>query len=105
MPKPKSFRELEFSDQVRRARAKATDIVLFGPQPNLNSWPGTDDEFLTSYVESLVGHDGPLSCVADEKRAIGRWEDSLAGAYALGIAVGQLLSPAVFAKTRGLKGE
>ena len=99
------FAEMDLADQVRRARRLAPDIVLLGAV-DVERYD-TTNENLASRVEALVGHGGPdIESRHEGKDGITsesqyeRWDDSLAGAFALGIAVGQLVSPAAFTKGR-----
>jgi hypothetical protein len=99
------FRDLMLFEQIQRAQAIAAARVRLGLEDAATV--DTDALVLDSQVEQLVGHSGPDL----ESRHVGKsgitdrtnyehWLDSLNGAYALGIAVGQLLSPAVFTKGR-----
>ena len=50
-----------------------------------------------SYVEDLAGHHGP-HCGDDETAWLEKLDDYRKAAFALGLAVGQLMSPAVCGK-------
>ena len=56
-----------------------------------------------SYVEDLAGHDGP-HCGDDETALLEKLDDYGRAAFALGLAVGPLMSPAVFGRTLTKRG-
>jgi hypothetical protein len=58
---------------------------------------GNGGRGLMSDVEDLAGHDGP-HCGDDETALLEKLDDYGRAAFALGLAVGQLMSPAVCGK-------
>ena len=69
----------------------AKSIVAFG----LGDVAGreTDAECLPIHIEHLVGHGGPNLATDEDQQ---EFNDYVYGAYALGIAIGQLVSPRLF---------
>jgi len=86
------FRELSLSDQIQRAQNIARQSVLDGIAPDVQL-----DDILESRVCEIVGHDAPPFPCGQEHEHFDLFRDSLAGAYALGIAVGLQLRPEAFA--------
>jgi hypothetical protein len=79
------------ANHVRRAEGLARQIVL-----NAGVTGGDTVEFsVQGLVDALIGHDGPKHL--DEEGYTALFE-ALDAAYAIGIAVGLLLRPDVFAK-------
>jgi hypothetical protein len=93
----KQFIGSDLAAQVRLAEPLARELIM-------EALDGTahyqnDDHHRIGYVAALLGHDGPR-CADDQLDKIEQIADA---AYALGIAVGQLLSPGVFAQKDGAR--
>lgn len=84
------FRRADFAGKVRLADAVARQMVL-----ESGCVPEGEQNDLTAHVFGLTGRDAPG--VPDA--ALTAYGEALEAAYALGIAVGQLVSPEAFRDT------
>lgn len=90
-----NFIEADLATRVRLAMPLARELAILGPSDSEDELTA-DRMALSLHVEELLGGDPvPATCDGKTGKAIDQRE---AAAYALGIAVGLMLRPEVFAK-------
>jgi hypothetical protein len=97
----KAFRYLSLEEQIQRASALARQIVLTGIA-DLDRGRTDDNDHLPARLSSLVGN-GPLSEPDFAEAWHHYYEDTQYAAYALGLAIGALLNPALVQSIGGAR--
>jgi hypothetical protein len=79
----------DLAEYVRRAQPLALELVRDGLDVI------DADETLESHIELIIGHNGPKDLDDD---GVSKFIQALEAAYAIGLAVGMLVRPELFAK-------